>query len=489
MMSGVGWASSPCNGRRPIVSGFLLGYVAVLPLIGRLADLLPPAAGAAGLPGGVRRRLGRHRAGGGAAGAGRRPGAAGRRRWRPRAGDARARRRPLAAATAAARRSASSARCRSSAACSGRCWARRSWRWRTGGRSSGSTSLLGAAAGRRRSWVTRRRSRPRCRSRRRRRTRARPVRRRSCVGVLGLLTLLARPRRLVTGVTTGIPFVPLVGSVAGGDADRRRRAWPAGRRRSRCHRPRWWPVLRRADPPGAAARGGRPRLPGAHLRLGRPRAGGRRAPRATVLLPVGALAVVALPVARAAGPPHPLVPRGVVRGRVARCARRQPARRRRAGGRRRRRPAARPAHASRHADHGRPRARALPAGGAGRCARSVAGCCGGSATGRRSRRRRWSWPRPGWPSWRRGARLARRRCAGHRRAGRRRPGHRPGPRPRQRRRARRRAGRRTRRRQLAGRRGPDGRHGRGAGAADGDRAAPLLRGGGAAARPAPTPAR
>src|SRR6476646_4862967 len=41
MMSGVGLGVDALQQATPIVSGFLLGYIAVLPLIGRLADLLP----------------------------------------------------------------------------------------------------------------------------------------------------------------------------------------------------------------------------------------------------------------------------------------------------------------------------------------------------------------------------------------------------------------------------------------------------------------
>ena len=39
MMAGVGLAVDELQRAAPIVSGFLLGYVAVLPLIGRIADL------------------------------------------------------------------------------------------------------------------------------------------------------------------------------------------------------------------------------------------------------------------------------------------------------------------------------------------------------------------------------------------------------------------------------------------------------------------
>ncbi|MGZ4495786.1 MAG: MFS transporter, partial [Nocardioides sp.] len=39
MMAGVGLSVDQLQRAAPIVSGFLLGYVAVLPLIGRIADL------------------------------------------------------------------------------------------------------------------------------------------------------------------------------------------------------------------------------------------------------------------------------------------------------------------------------------------------------------------------------------------------------------------------------------------------------------------
>src|SRR6478736_1037175 len=40
MMTGVGLGIDALQEATPIVSGFLLGYIAVLPLIGRLADLV-----------------------------------------------------------------------------------------------------------------------------------------------------------------------------------------------------------------------------------------------------------------------------------------------------------------------------------------------------------------------------------------------------------------------------------------------------------------
>ena len=116
----------------PIVSGFLLGYVAMLPLIGRIADLRGRVP-VLGPPGRVRRRVARH-------GARLRPA----QRWSPagssRASAAAGSSRPpwrwwptCTRSSAAACRSGSSAPSRRSAACSGRSSGRRpvrSGRWR-----------------------------------------------------------------------------------------------------------------------------------------------------------------------------------------------------------------------------------------------------------------------------------------------------------------------------------------------------------------------
>ena len=40
MMAGVGLGIDALQKATPIISGFLLGYIAVLPLIGRLSDLM-----------------------------------------------------------------------------------------------------------------------------------------------------------------------------------------------------------------------------------------------------------------------------------------------------------------------------------------------------------------------------------------------------------------------------------------------------------------
>ena len=129
--------------------------------------------------------------------------------------------------------------------------------------------------------------------------------------MLGLLALLA-PARLTTGVTTGIPFIPLVGSS--------RVATPIGVLTlalvgvlAVVTARRWWPVLRAADVPGAVL---------VAVALGswcspspRPTPTRGRRPLGLVLLPVGA-AAVGLYLWHARRAAHPLVPRGVVRGRV-----------------------------------------------------------------------------------------------------------------------------------------------------------------------------
>ena len=347
-------------------------------------------------------------------------------------------------------------------------------RGRTGGRSSGSTSLLGAACWPWRSWLTGRRSRPRCRTGHARRTRAAAV-----LAVLASLSACSpccAPERLVTGVTTGIPFIPLVGTsrvlTPIGVAD----PGPAGRARRR-DRPRGGArAAPRPTPRGpllVAVALGQPR---AHLRLRRPGAGGRRP-------------AAARPAAGRCCSPSALPPWQHRRAAApARAARRRP----RAGGRVRSSvsllvgaalvavvvdvPLLARLTATRTQTDGGPRPRPLPAGGAGRCARSVGGRCAGSATGRRGGRPALVLASAGllvMSTW--GTRLARRRwpatvvlvavglgiglalapvnaaaladapAAAHGVA------------------------------ELAGRGGPDGRHGRGAGAADGGRAAPLLR--------------
>ena len=310
MMAGVGLGIESLQRATPIVSGFLLGYVAVLPLIGRLADLLPRqrvllgclvvfvvgsvlTATAVELPVLVSGRVLQGVGGGGLVPA---TLALVADLWPP---------------SAAARRSAWSARCRSSAACSGRCWGRRSWPWRTGGRSSGSTRCSALAPGRggpgHRAPVP-----ARCRAGPA--TPARPPRCWRSWPRLGLLTLLA-PDRLVTGVTTGIPFVPLVGTS--------RVATPIG------VRPWRWSACSRWSPPAGGGRccgrrrAGRRcswRSPSAALVLTFASADPERevvGPVGRVLLPVGARRRRRSTCGTPARPQHPLVPRGVVRGRVA----------------------------------------------------------------------------------------------------------------------------------------------------------------------------
>ena len=61
IMASVGLTTDQLQKATPIVSGFLLGYVALLPLVGRLSDLYGRRPVLLGLPDRVRRRLGGHR--------------------------------------------------------------------------------------------------------------------------------------------------------------------------------------------------------------------------------------------------------------------------------------------------------------------------------------------------------------------------------------------------------------------------------------------
>ena len=306
MMAGVGLGIESLQRATPIVSGFLLGYVAVLPLIGRLADLLPRqrvllgclvvfvvgsvlTATAVELPVLVSGRVLQGVGGGGLVPAtlalvadlwpperrgtplgGRRRGAGARQRARAAAGGGGPGRGGLARDLLAQR-------------LLGLLLA-------VAVLATGAGPGRGAAPGRRRA-------------------RAAPVLA-VLTSALGLLTLLA-PERLVTGVTTGIPFIPLVGTS--------RVATPIGVATlvllvalAAVTARRWGPALAAADAPGRPARGGRPRVPRAHLRLRRPGAGGRRA-AGPGALPVGVLAVGGY-VRHARRAPQPLVARGVVRG-------------------------------------------------------------------------------------------------------------------------------------------------------------------------------
>jgi len=131
--------------------------------------------------------------------------------------------------------------------------------------------------------------------------------------VLGGLTLSA-PERLATGVTLGIPFVPFVGES--------RVLTPVGMATAvvllvlaLVTARRWWPVLRRADPTGAAlvavALGGLV-LTFASSNPEREVVG----PLGLVLLPVSVLALV-LYLWRHRVARNPVIPHGVVRGRAA----------------------------------------------------------------------------------------------------------------------------------------------------------------------------
>ena len=119
MMASVGLNIDELQRAAPIVSGFLLGYIAMLPLMGRIADLrgrVPVLVGS------LRRLLGRLAGHGGVVRPGQhgdRPVPAGRRRRRAGAGDARAGRRHLGRRAARPAARAWSAPCRSSAACLG----------------------------------------------------------------------------------------------------------------------------------------------------------------------------------------------------------------------------------------------------------------------------------------------------------------------------------------------------------------------------------
>ncbi|MGI8717496.1 MAG: MFS transporter [Lapillicoccus sp.] len=131
--------------------------------------------------------------------------------------------------------------------------------------------------------------------------------------VLGGLTLSA-PERLATDVTLGIPFVPFVGES--------RVLTPVGTATAvvllvlgLVTARRWWPVLRRADPTGAAlvavALGGLV-LTFASSNPEREVVG----PLGLVLLPVSVLALV-LYLWRHRVARNPVIPHGVVRGRAA----------------------------------------------------------------------------------------------------------------------------------------------------------------------------
>ncbi len=63
IMSSVGVDLAHLQQATPIISGFLVGYVAVLPLLGRLSDLYGRAPVLLRLPAALRRRVAAHRVG------------------------------------------------------------------------------------------------------------------------------------------------------------------------------------------------------------------------------------------------------------------------------------------------------------------------------------------------------------------------------------------------------------------------------------------
>lgn len=150
--------------------------------------------------------------------------------------------------------------------------------------------------------------------------RRRPPRPRGIPAVLGALTLvvgglaLAAPDALVTDVTLGMPFVPFSGSAS-------RAATPVGVTTGllalawlAASAPRWWPVLRRADLPGALLLGaalGSIVLTFAAANPEREVVG----PLGLALLPLAGLAA-GLYLWRHRSAAEPLVARGVVRGRA-----------------------------------------------------------------------------------------------------------------------------------------------------------------------------
>jgi MFS family permease len=304
MMSGVGLGIESLQRATPVVSGFLLGYVAVLPLVGRLADLLPRqrvllgalavfvvgsvvTACAAELPVLVTGRVLQGVGGGGLVPA---TLALVADLWPPRR-----RGTPLGVVGAVQELGSVLGPLLGAAVLAVADWRAIFWL----------NVVLGVVLAAAIRVTGGSPSRPT--------TRPGPAMALGVLAfVLGLLTLLA-PARLTAGVTTGIPFIPLVGSS--------RVATPIGVLTlalvavlAVVTGRRWWPVLRAADAPGAvlvAVALGSLVLTFASADPAREVVG----PSGLVLLPVGAAAVVRyLWHARTAA--HPLVPRGVVRGRV-----------------------------------------------------------------------------------------------------------------------------------------------------------------------------
>ncbi len=309
MMAGVGLGIESLQRATPIVSGFLLGYIAVLPLIGRLADVLPRqrvllgcltvfvagsvlTATAVELPVLVSGRVLQGVGGGGLVPA---TLALVADLWPP------ARRgTPLGVVGAVQELGSVLGPLLGAAVLAVADWRAIFWlNALLGLLLSVAVAVTGAGPGG-------------GAARGGRRARAAPVLA-VLASALGLLTLLA-PERLVTGVTTGIPFIPLVGTS--------RVATPIGAATvvllvalAAVTARRWRPVLSAADAPGAllvAVALGCLVLAFASADPAREVVGlwGR------VLLPVAVLAVGGY-LWHARRTTQPLVPHGAVRGRVA----------------------------------------------------------------------------------------------------------------------------------------------------------------------------
>ena len=392
ILTGVGVGLDELQRATPIVGGFLLGYTATLPLLGRLADLrgrVPVLVGClllfalGSLLTATADSLGPAVA---------RPGTAGHRRRRTGAGHARPRRRPLA--TGAAVAAAGRGRC----GAGGRCRAGPAGRRGRARRGRLAGHLLAQPAARTGPGGRRRGVGPGPASRRRR-PRARRRRRPSPSG-----SSWPRPPRW----PRTSPSACSTSRSCPRSTSRPRWSW------WRCWPPPGWWSRSLARPEGAVlplrglrrlTDGGRragvgpgrrgARQPGVGLRRSRPgdrdrgarrRAAARRAGRRCGLR--RARAADARSGAAAARAP---AGRGV--GRAAG----QPARGRRAGGRAGRRPAVRPRHddarrPARRGPRAAPAARRRAGGGGGRRLALPVRWHRGS-----SRRAGWRWPR--WPSW------------------------------------------------------------------------------------------
>ena len=385
ILAGVGVGLDDLQRATPIVGGFLLGYTATLPLLGRLADLrgrVPVLVGCLLL---FALGLAAHRDGGLARPGRSRPGAAGDRRRRAGSGDPRAGGRPLApgAPVAPARRRGRGAggRARSSARSPGR----RCSPSPTGGPSSGSTcsSDSGWPAG---AVATGRVRRPD------------PLGLvLAAVAVTALGLQLAAPAALAEDVTLGLLYVPLVEPLdwttpllllagVGGGGARRPQPRAAGRRRPPAARPAAAGRGDRRARLGTGRRGAR--QPRVGLRRRRPGHADRRArpgPGAAGPRGRGRVRLARAPHARAG----PAAPRAAADRRLG-CPAGQPPRRRRPGGGPGRHPAVRPQHDD---ARGPVRRGAGPAAAADR----RAGGRGGRRLAVPQRWRPGSSPPAGWP--------------------------------------------------------------------------------------------